>query len=383
MSHNKCRNNLLRLITTTVFSLAVLATEATSQSFTVLHSFQGADGSQPVAKLFRVGLATVYGTTSQGGTGQCIAGCGVVFKITSRGKYTVLHDFAGGSDGAAPQAGVIRDGNGNLYGTTSSGGDANCGNGFGCGMVFKLDSLRNETVLHRFAGGSDGANPVGDLVRDKDGNLYGTTFAGGTANGGTIFTIDSASTETVLHSFTGNEGYNPAAGLVRDNKGNLYGTTWQGSTIFRLDAAGHITVLHTFVGFDGIEPQGLTRDATGNLFGTTVQGGTGGYGVVYKLDPQGHYTVLHNFAGPDGVHPEGGVVLDLSGNLYGVTLNGGMGFGTIYKVDTNRNETVLYSFKGQTDGGLPRGGLVLNKYGTLFGTTTTFGGSGTVFQLVP
>lgn len=351
--------------------------------FTVIHSFQGRDGSGPAARLFRVGQQTLYGTTTQGGTGNCFAGCGVVFKINNLGRLVVLHNFAGGTDGSGPQAGVVRDSQGNLYGTTSSGGDPTCT----CGIIFKLDKYGNETVLHRFTGGNDGVSPLGDLVLDKVGNLYGTTAAGGSTNGGTIFKVDAAGNETVLHSLTADEGINPQAGLVRDVEGNLYGTTWQGGlstgTIFRLDPAGQLTVLHDFV-LDGTGPQALTRDANGNLFGTTVQGGTGSYGLVFKLDPAGNYTVLYNFSGRHGINPEGGVVLDSAGNLYGVTLGGGnAACGTIFKVDTSGIEKVLYSFQCSEDGGLPRGGIIINKLGHLFGTTTIFGGAGTIFRLIP
>src|SRR5277367_5641440 len=157
---------------------------------TVLHSFWGGDGLEPWAGLVRDQAGNLYGTTYDGGAlekGQCRHGCGSVFKLDNKGTLTVLHAFTGGTDGGQPKAGLVRDNAGNLYGTTTTGGDLNCGYGSGCGLVFKVDESGAETVLHAFTGKSDGAGPGGELIRDKAGNLYGVTESGGSSNYGTVF----------------------------------------------------------------------------------------------------------------------------------------------------------------------------------------------------
>lgn len=280
--------------------------------------------------------------------------------------YTVLQTFTGGADGATPYAGLIPDAAGNLYGTTHLGGIKGCNQGglvIGCGVVFKLDSGGNETVLYRFTGGADGAEPYGALIRDTAGNVYGTAFQGGvgTCLGGgcgVVFKLDPAGNETVLYSFTGGaDGANPGAGLIRNAAGNLYGTTSYGGdlncnqqigcgVVFKLDSAGNETVLHTFTGADGQQPGGLIADAAGNLYGAA--GGGSGCGVVFKLDPSGDETTLHNFTcGADGAFPSSALIRDAAGNLYGTTGSGGLyDAGTIFKLDPSGNESALYSFTG-------------------------------------
>jgi uncharacterized repeat protein (TIGR03803 family) len=213
--------------------------------------------------------------------------------------------------------GVVRDSVGNLYGTTNYGGDLGCYSPDGCGTVFKIDRTGKESVLHAFTGASDGAFPKGALIRDSEGNLYGTTYEGGNESCGpgcgVVFQLNPAGKEIILHSFTGPpdgkwpDGQTAGPGLVRDAAGNLYGTTQFGGaaggcygdgcgTIFKLDASGHETVLYSFTGgADGSVPQDLILDAAGNLYGTTNFGGYSGgdcarnyyvgCGVVFKLSP--------------------------------------------------------------------------------------------------
>jgi uncharacterized repeat protein (TIGR03803 family) len=294
----------------TVFVLSTSGTE------TVLYSFTGgADGSQPLAGLVRDSAGNLYGTTVQGGNmaGSCAAnaGCGTVFRVNPTGKETVLHSFTYAPDGAAPYAGsLIRDASGNLYGTTYDGGAARSRSG----TVFKVGRSGAEKVLYCFVGGAEGYYPTAGLVRDSAGNLYGSTSGGGDLgcnNGsgcGTVFKLDTTGTETVLYSFIGGtQGYNVslAFGLVRDRAGNLYGTTEEGGnlscnggygcgTVFKLDPAGNETILHSFSGgTDGAAPQaGLIMDSSGTLYGTTAQGGSIGCGAdglgcgtVFKLKP--------------------------------------------------------------------------------------------------
>lgn len=200
----------------------------------ILHNFTGKDGQYPFGALLRDSAGNFYGTTSMGGK----YGDGTVYTMSAKGKVTVLHHFANGDDGENPYAGVVRDKAGNLYGTTYSGG-AGC-YGFGCGIVFKVTPKGKETVLHAF-GDTDGHYPdFGTLLMDASGNLYGTTYAGGTDDSGTVFEVSSSGTETVLYNFTGgnDEGF-PVSGIIQDKAGNLYSTT-QGNppttygTVFKL-----------------------------------------------------------------------------------------------------------------------------------------------------
>ena len=302
-------------------------------------------------------------------------------------KETGLYSFTGANgDGAYPEAGLVFDRQGNLYGTTSVGGDKGCGALLGCGTVFKLTPEGHEKVLYTFCPGgypcTDGYNPVAGLVLDWRGNLYGTTFAGGVTGCGpgcgTIFKVTPEGHETVLYSFCPGgypctDGYNPAAGLVLDWRGNLYGTTLSGGasgwgTVFKVTPEGHETVLYSFTGgADGGVPYAdLVLDRQGNLYGTTSVGGDKGCGsffgcgTVFKVTPEGHETVLHSFtaANGDGAEPYAGLVFDWRGNLYGTTLSGGgtgcgSGCGTVFKVTPEGHETVLYTFTGGTDGGMP------------------------------
>ena len=217
-----------------------------------------------------------------GAESQCTRSCG---EPSPGSPAATLYSFSGPPDGMNPQADLVEDTKGNLYGTTSQGGVTGgaCGS-LGCGVVFKLDTTGKETVLYSFAGEpTDGADPMAGLILDVSGNLYGTTSQGGTSNFGTVFKLDTTGKETVLYSFTGKptDGADPMAGLVLDAAGNLYGTTSQGGTssnfgtVFKLGTTGKETVLYSFTGgpSDGADPMaGLVLDAAGNLYGTTSQG---------------------------------------------------------------------------------------------------------------
>ena len=194
----------------------------------VLHAFGAdGDGSVPLAGLIIDAQGNLYGTTSEGGS----KGLGVVFKLSPNGTETILYAFKGGEDGANPVAELVADGSGNLYGTTQWGGGTGCEFNTGCGTVFKLTPDGTETVLYNFQGGVDGENPVAALIVDKSGNLYGTTQKGGGTKCinrygcGTVFMIVPDGTETILHSFTTKKtGFYPLGGLVADGNGNLFGT---------------------------------------------------------------------------------------------------------------------------------------------------------------
>ena len=383
-----------------VWTLTALVTApALAQTATelVLHNFTRATGAHPIVGVIRDSAGNLYGTTTVGGT----SGQGVVYKLDTARQYTVLHNFTGGLDGGQPYAGVIRDSAGNLYGTTSSGGTANAG------VVYKLDTAGHEMVLYNFTGGTDGNEPLAGVIRDSAGNLYGTTAYGGTPcpppvqgdppGCGVVYRLDTAGRETVLYSFTGGaDGSVPYAGVIRDSAGSLYGTTYAGGTandgvVYRVDTPGQETVLCSFNGYDGASPfAGVIRDSAGNLYGTTAGGGGpfgDGQGVVYKLEPAGNITVLYSFpGGADGGEIFAGVIRDSAGNLYGTTFFGGIAdAGVVYKLDPSGNYTVLYSFTGGVNGANPYSGVICGPKGRLFGTTY-YGGTnnrGVVFELKP
>ena len=328
--------------------------------------------------------------------------CGAVFKLDKTGAETTLHSFTGAPDGAEPVAGLVRDASGDLYGTTELGG-ALCAIQSGCGTVFKIDSSGVESVLYSFTGGADGGTPMAALLRDSAGNLYGTTYYGGNLNCnrgtgcGTVFKLSPTGVETVLHRFApGTDGELPAAGLVRDAIGNFYGTTLLGGafgngTVFELSKAGKERVLYSFTGgADGSLPLStLVRDAAGNLYGTTQLGGAYGTGTVFKVDAAGNEQVMHSFVdGTDGWFPFAGVVMDSAGSLYGTTFSGGGtgcegGCGTVFQLSASGEETILDRFTGRSDGGYPRASLILDTAGNLYGTAEIGGasGAGAVFAL--
>ena len=342
------------------------------------------------------------------------------------------------SDGATPAASLIVDSGGNLYGTAFAGGSKNnnypCSR-YGCGAVFKLSfngSSWTETVLYAFQGGSDGSGPQAGLLMDSAGNLYGTTSQGGAPDAGTVFEFAANGTETVLHTFTrtAGDGYIPSAGLIMDSSGNLYGTTLSGGDqhcpaftggcgiVFKLSPHGNAwteAVLHAFAGgSDGaLVWSDLVSDSAGNLYGTTSEGGSGGVcedeggngcGTVFKLARNGKETILYAFkGGTDGAYPTGSLIMDSSGNFYGTTAYGSihetcdrgkLGCGTVFELARGRVEKVLRGFDGRPDGVYPAGSLVMDVLGNLYGTTDfgggktdcgnkDFTGCGVVFRLAP
>ena len=362
------------------------------KGFRVKHTFTGADGGLPTAVLIQDSAGNLYGTTSSGGD----SGLGVVFKLDTGNTETVLHSFSG-SDGAAPHGGLVRDSTGNLYGTTSSGG------AYGLGTVFKIDTGGTETVLHSFAGSPDGAQPYAGLVMDGAGNFYGTTENGGASGFGTVFKVDNTDTETVLHSFAGgsSDGADPTARVILDLTGNLYGTTFAGGssgkgTVFKLDTTNTETVLYDFTGgADGGNPfGGLTLAPDGTLYGTAESGGRNApsqygccKGVLFGLSAAFNSSgekVLYTFTGgKDGGTPAADLVL-YNGALYGTTLSGGPGHrGTAFSVTiASGQEELLHGFTGKIDGATPQAGLLINARGVIYGTAEKGGRfkQGTVFQ---
>ncbi len=364
-----------------------LASLSHAQTFTDLYNFQGSsDGGNPYATLIRDTAGNFYGTTYSAGNynPNCsYPGCGVVFKVDTTGNETPLYTFNGTPDGQNPVAGLVTDPAANFYGTTAYGG----ANGFG--TVFMVNAAGVEKILQSFTGGADGGIPNGGLVRDKDGNLYGTTFAGGSPGLGTVFKVTATGAFSTIYTFPDvAHGSHPNAALTFDKAGDLYGTTQYGGasnrgTVFSLAPGnGGETVLYSFSGTpDGAYPQSQLAFHGTDLYGTTTEGGSSNNGTVFKLTSSGTETIIHNFGGnPDGSYPMAGVVIDKAGNLYGTTFHGGsganLGAGTAYKIGTAGNETLLYSFQGSFDGQNVAGGLVLNPTATAVYGTTELGGFG-------
>jgi uncharacterized repeat protein (TIGR03803 family) len=353
-------------------------------------------------------------------------------------SFPGVGDFAGG---ATPQAGLVRDAAGNLYGTAAGGGAFACN----CGVVFMVSppapggTQWTETVLHTFQGyPSDGGVPLGNLTFDTAGNLYGTTLLGGANQAGTVFKLSPPTagqaqwTESLIYEFTGagGDGQFPYSSLEFDAQGNLYGTSFLGGgsnlgMAYELvpptsgGTGWSLVTLHAFAGgADGANPvSGLTFDTRGNLYGTTFTDGVSGIsgGTVFQMTPgsDGYTeTVLHTFTGqtsgksPDGSLPYGNLVLDARGDVFGTTLAGGAGAiipgessnaGSVFEVtpppagQTTWHETLIHSFNGDTgdpstaDGESPYGGLLVDAQGNLYGTTAQGGLSdfGTVFELSP
>jgi uncharacterized repeat protein (TIGR03803 family) len=408
-----------------LLALTIAPIPAQAQTFKVLHTFKGPDGSFPTGSLVRDSVGNLYGTTSGGGSGGCGGyGCGTVFKMMPTGKEVWLYSFKGINQ-IDPSAGLLLDAAGNLYGTTVFGGTITqtCGGvqAGGCGTTFKVDKTGKGTVRYKFKGTPDGYFPESVLVEDGAGNLYGTTSSGGAGSLGAVFKINTTGMETVLYSFTGgSDGCFPGPGVVLDAAGNLYGVAKQGGiafcnsgygVVFKVDTAGNQTVLHTFGRGDGAYPDSvLLFDSSGNLYGTTLAGGSsivcgGGCGTVFELSPDnGSWTetVLYSFCSlsdcADGEEPPvGPLVRDSGGNLYGTTIFGGAyrncngdACGVVFKLDSTGKETVLHSFTGGADGAFPFAGLTMDSFGNLYGTAWQGGATcftsytcGVVFKVTP
>lgn len=384
------RNGLAVFALASAF-LVASAAMAGAQTYSVLHSFSGgADGGTPGPVHWDAATGNLYGVTDDGGSG----GGGTVFELTSTGVESVLYSFCSQpscADGWGP-VDVLRDAEGNLFGTTVGGG------AHGYGAVFKINPKGAEKVLHSFKSGADGDFPSSGLIQDSNtGDFYGVTQEGGTNGVGTLYKITASGEETVLYNF-GNGGDQPAGPLVQvQNTGNLYGLLDFGGPsgcggVFQFTPAGVETAPYLFTGQrgDGCEPgfgDGLVMDAQGNLFGMTFFGGNANQGVVFELTAGGVEKPIYRFKGAkkgDGAWPYGGLVLDeTTGNLYGTTETGGTGqcnggpskgCGTIFELSPPATkhgkwrETVLHSFSGGADGDYPLAGLSRDEQtGDLYG----------------
>jgi len=394
----KAKSSVGKIALTCTCAILLAATAvslAQARTVKIVHNFTGgSDGGNPVDGFVMNPTGVLYGTAASGGD----SGLGVVFRVGANGTEKVLHSFAGGTDGAAPNGGVILDANGTLFGTTTAGGAS------GAGTVFELRGT-NEHVLYSFAGGTDGSDPQAGLVMDEAGNLYGTTASGGTSGNGTVFELVAPTKkggkwkERVLYSFgTGTDGATPISRVNFDAAGNLYGTTSVGGdngygTIFQLKPGTPWTetVLHSFQNADdGAYPYaGFISDAAGNQYGAATQGGTAGGGTIFMLAKGTlKFSVLYSVPGWGISGSFRDLLLDDAGNLYGTThCDGDDNAGTVFKLAPsggNWTYTLLYTFTGGTDGQFTISNLVLRD-GKLFGTTQYGGanGAGVIYRLTP
>ncbi|HZP25107.1 MAG TPA: choice-of-anchor tandem repeat GloVer-containing protein [Terriglobales bacterium] len=403
--------------------LMILAVQpsAKAQTYTVIHNFAGGlDGSEPSSGVTIDRAGNLYGSTFEGD-----AGTGTVYKLTHRSGgwvLTPLYYFSVMSNGTIPYDRPTFGPNGSIYVSTGYGGIGPCVtyNGTGCGTMVNLQPPITppvsptqpwlETVLYKFSGGSDGANPYsGDIIFDQAGNIYGTTFNGGSTTNcptgcGVVYKLVHGSggwTETVLHSFNGSDGTHPWAGVTFDSAGNLYGTTSGGGangfgTVFELSPSGGSWTLQTLHSFEGGNDgayvyAGLIFDGAGNLYGATASMGSGTGGTVFELSPSGGgwtYNRLYSFAGPNGglyPGPVANLAFDQHGSLYGTThLDGAFNFGAIFKLTNSGSGwtyTSLHDFTAGLDGGYPRSNITFDSSGNMYGTAAE-GGSGNLQNCV-
>jgi len=401
--------------------MAVLIPSAQAQTYTVIHNFTGGiGGNYPYDGLTMDRAGNFYGTTYGGGA----SGQGSVFKLTNRNGswiFTPLYSFLGGNDGAQPYAGVTIGPDGNLYGTTSSGGQGAPRCAGGCGTVYKLTPPARpchqticswtETIVYDFYQSSAGLlDPYGGVIFDSAGDLYGTTTGGGTggcsgSGCGAVYKLtptEASWTETTLYSFTGHsDGSVPYCNLLIDSAGNLYGTTSYGApyqdygTVFELvrsEGGWSERTLYTFQGgSDGGNPEaGLIIDAAGNLYGGTTEA-NGNYllGVAFEVSPSGSgwtYSVISSLSGPlvDNLS------FDAGGTLYGTSPFGGVGgWGYVFKLSNSGGvwtQTDRHDFSNQNHGGFgPWSSVAIDSAGNLYGTTNGGGASegGIIWKIAP
>jgi uncharacterized repeat protein (TIGR03803 family) len=388
-----------------------------------LYSFTGlADGAGLSGPLLQASNGAYFGTAQIGGTN----GFGTVFTTDSAGHVTPVHQFSN-ADGANPIGAMIQASDLNLYGTTAYGGTSNHG------VVFRMNLAGSFSTLYSFSGSNDGSEPTGGVIQAADGSFYGTTYAGGTSNAGTVFRIGSTGTLTTIYTFSGGaDGKGPEGSLVDGGDGFIYGTTEVGGnltcqvwpiagcgTVFKIDSSGHLTTLHSFSGgADGANPaEGLIVARDGYLYGTTLFGGDSscqvssytGCGTIFKISAAGSLQTLHAFSGAaDGGVPFSSLLQASDGDFYGTTTAGGnqsclviaageqfstyIGCGTVFKMDTAGHVSALYSFNGTPGGGSnPFSALIQGSDGYFYGSTrwggsavcsyTNDGGCGTIFRL--
>lgn len=314
-----------------------------------LHVFELSDGWFPTGGLILGRDGNFYGTTRVGGDLTCLSGegCGTVFRISPTGLFKTLYAFS--PNGASlPEGPLVQAPDGDLYGITSEGGDFNCINPYGCGTIFKITTSGTLTIVHEFEGG-DGAFPQVGLTLGMDGNFYGTAAYGGDNNentygAGTLFKMTPDGSLTTLHYFCSRprcyDGIEPYGTLVQNLNRRLLGTTLLSAvnyecdegcgTIFAATSDGAFKTLHVFKKKDGWDPGAMIQATDGNLYGMTGEGGdlvncypSYGCGTIFRLAPDGTFSSLFDFELSDGTFPNGPLVQATNGILYGTTQGGG------------------------------------------------------------
>jgi uncharacterized repeat protein (TIGR03803 family) len=405
---------------TLIWALTVVALpSAQAQTFSVLHTFSGGgDGYTPYAGVTIDQGGNLYGTTSEYGTD---AGGTVYQMKRLHGGWILetlasLYNYEGGF---LPYGRPVFGPGGALYVTTFYGGNGFCGE-FGCGTVSSLRPPQTfcrsvscpwtVTTSYSFSGPDGNGPELVDPVFDSAGNMYGSTYEGGANYSGNVFELTRTNgqwTGTSIHDFSGPDGYLPYSSVTLDAQGNVYGTTWMGGTdnggvVYRLTNSGSgwtYTMLYGFQGsVNGTGPVGgVVFDQAGNLYGATATGGSGGGGTVYELSPSGggwNFSLLYSFtASGYNPGPLDSLTLDAAGNLYGTTYRGGaFGYGTVFKLTHNNGSwsyTDLHDFTSGADGANPIGAVTLDASGNLYGTASQgAGGScsdgcGVVWELTP
>lgn len=381
-----------------------------AQTFSVIHNFTGQDGANPNVGLTIDPAGNLYGAASTGGSGDF----GVIFKLTRKNSgwiFDPLYNFHGGSDGGDPNARVTIGPDGSLFSTTSIGGTG-CNS---CGTVFNLRPQSsfcshaicpwNETVLYNFSQGSGGFVPAGDIIFDGSGSIFGTASQGGTFGWGAVYKLTPSGgswNQSVLYSFTGgSDGANPLGGVLFGPSGDLYGTTYSGGSgsgvVFQLTSSGSGWTENPVYIFQGGSDGGglwggLIFDQLGNLYGATLVFGSGNGGTVYELTPSGRatwqFSLLHSFTGGGGPL-NGSLTMDATGSLYGTTFSDGIhNLGSVFKLTPSALGWVytdLHDFTGAGDGANPFGNVTFDANGNLYGTASNGGtsGKGTVWEITP
>ena len=386
------------------FNLAVCAG---AQTVTDFANFNGVNGHLAQGQtIVQATNGRFYGTTASGGA----YGKGNMYELTPGGKLSNFYSFcslANCADGSEPSASPILGSDGNLYGVTSGGG-SDAVYPYGSGTVFKMSLDGKITTLYTFCPTApciDGSTPTG-ILQASDGNLYGSTYFGGSTNAGTIFQLTPSGEFKSLHSFCSvakcADGQSPNFPPIQGNDGNFYGTGYDGGSgggvFYELTASGTYTVLYDFCDTNfgdcasGSLPNPIVQDASGNFFGTTYEGGSHagnayGFGTVFKITLANQFSVLQSF-NILNAHPSWGVLLANDGNLYGSTqgsVPAGINNGTLFEITPEDAYTELYEFGDAYPGSYVNTPLFQATNGNLYGTTT-YGGSprysyGTVFQV--
>jgi uncharacterized repeat protein (TIGR03803 family) len=296
-----------------------------------------ADGADPFSAPILGSDGNLYGVMAAGGN---VNGTGTFYRLTLDGQFTKLYTFCsspGCPDGVFP-TGVIQASDGNFYGTTDVGGK------FNVGTIFQISPTGQFKLLHTFCSQihcTDGENPNFPPIQGIDGNFYGATYSGGALGGGVVYKLTSAGDFTVLHNFSrgyGENGTGPET-IVQDTNGNFFGTTVFGGrkhdygTVFEITSTNQFSVLYKFLRTDAVNPNmGLILANDGNFYGMTQGGGANQEGAIYRITPEGAYTTLYSFAYPQGYDPFAGPLFQATnGTFYGTTIYGpNPNFGTIF-----------------------------------------------------